>query len=373
MAYTLVTGGGGFIGSFMVERLLSAGHQVRVIDALVPQVHGEGRTRSAYIPAEVDFIHADLRDSAAVARALQGVNKVVHLAAEVGVGQSMYEITRYVGGNTYATAVLLQEMLPIRERIERFVVASSMSIYGEGEYDCLNCGVIAPRLRGEQQLQQHRWEVVCAQCSAEARPIPTRETKPLYPTSIYAITKRDHEELCLVFGQAYGIPTSAMRFFNVYGPRQALSNPYTGVAAIFSSRLLARKRPPVFEDGRQSRDFVHVTDLVNGILLALDSDRAAGEVFNLGTGLPRTIGEVAQALAQALGREFEPELLGQYRAGDIRHCFADISKARQVLGYQPQVSFDGGIRELVEWVRKQHVDERVDKARHELERMGLTR
>src|SRR5262245_13810278 len=254
-SYTLVTGGAGFIGSFVVERLLTEGHNVRVMDSLVPQVHGEARTTPLNVPTDVEFIAANLCDQAAVARALQDVDRVIHLAAEVGVGQSMYEITRYVRGNTNATAVLLQTMIPLRDQIERLVVASSMSIYGEGEYRCTHCGAVAPRLRSEQQLQRHQWELFCPHCDAELKPIPTCETKPLYPTSVYAITKRDHEELCLVFGQAYNIPTTALRFFNVYGPRQALSNPYTGVAAIFSSRLLTGKRPLIFEDGCQSRDF----------------------------------------------------------------------------------------------------------------------
>ena len=371
--YTLVTGGAGFIGSFLVEQLLANGHAVRVIDALVPQVHGEDASPK-YLPPDVDFIKAPLEDSAAVRQALIDVNIVIHLAAEVGPTQSLYEITRYVGGNTYGTAVLLQEMLPFRDRIERMLVASSMAVYGEGEYHCPACDcVVAPPLRSEAQLRERRWEVFCPMCGSELTPIPTRETKQTYPGSIYGITKHDQEELCMLYGQAYNVPTTGLRFFNTYGPRQALSNPYTGVAAIFSGRLLNGKPPLIFEDGKQSRDLTHVSDLVRGILGAMRSERAVGGVFNLAGGRPLSIKEIAIALVKALDVDIEPQLTGQYRAQDIRHCFADLSAAHKAFDYQPQVAFEDGISELISWVRDQQVVERVEEANSEIDRMGLLR
>lgn len=284
----------------------------------------------------------------------------------------MYEIVRYVRGNSLATAVLLEALLDHRDHIGKIVVASSMSIYGEGAYLCPNCGVTYPRMRRYEDLQRHQWEMRCATCGEVATPIPTNEEKPLYPTSIYAVTKRDHEEMCLTFGQAYGIPAVALRFFNVYGPRQALSNPYTGVAAIFSARLLNRNAPMVFEDGRQSRDFVHVSDIVRAVLLALHTDGVENDFFNVGTGTPLTVTDVACTLAREIGVEIEPETVARYRAGDIRHCYADIAKIGRILGYEPRVRFADGMRELVSSIREEPAADRVEVAYRELAARGLT-
>jgi dTDP-L-rhamnose 4-epimerase len=368
----LVTGGAGFIGSHVVDALLAHGHHVIVVDALVSQVHGPHTQQPRFLSGEATFIRADLCDREQWVDVLSGVDAVIHLAAEVGVGQSMYEIVRYVRGNSLATAVLLEALLDHRDHIGKIVVASSMSIYGEGAYLCPNCSVIYPRTRQNEDVQRHQWEMRCATCGEVATPIPTGEEKPLYPTSIYAVTKRDHEEMCLTFGQAYGIPTVALRFFNVYGPRQALSNPYTGVAAIFSARLLNRKSPLVFEDGRQSRDFVHVSDIVRAILLALHTDAVENDVFNVGTGTPLTVMDVARTLAQEIGVENEPEIVGQYRAGDIRHCYADITKIGQMLGYKPRVRFADGMRELVANIREEPAADNIDAAYRELAVRGLT-
>jgi dTDP-L-rhamnose 4-epimerase len=248
-----------------------------------------------------------------------------------------------------------------------------MSIYGEGAYACPSCGPVYPRLRSEAQLRDRDWELHCTQCDGHVTPIATAEDKPLYPTSIYAITKRDHEEMVLTFGQAYGIPSIALRFFNVYGPRQALSNPYTGVAAIFSSRLLSQRRPLVFEDGLQSRDFVHVSDIAQALLLAVRSQGVQGEVFNVGTGRPITIMDMATALAEEIGTSLEPEIVGRYRAGDIRHCYADIRKIRAQLGYTPVVEFRQGVRDLISSVRTETVVDKVETAYRELADRGLSR
>jgi dTDP-L-rhamnose 4-epimerase len=367
---TLVTGGAGFIGSHLVRHLVDAGDEVVVVDSLEGQVHD---ATPPSIPSGTTFLRGTLENEQLVDRALQGVDRIVHLAAAVGVGQSMYEIASYVRRNTMATAVFLERLVAQRPLPSRLVVASSMSIYGEGEYECAEHGGLAPSPRTEAQLIAREWECRCAQCGRELRPRGTTESKPLIPTSIYAITKRDHEEMCLVTGNAYGLATTALRFFNVYGPGQALSNPYTGVAAIFASRLLNGRPPLIFEDGRQSRDFIHVSDIVAGIVRALETDQAAGEAVNLGTGRPTTVAEVARALIEGLGVEVEPELTGQYRAGDIRHCYADPSRAEELLGFRATVTLDEGMRALIAWLSDQDAVDRVDLATRELAARGLTR
>ena len=367
----LVTGGAGFIGSHLVDALLGRGHQVRVFDSLVPQVHGTDRPR--YLNPAAEFIQGDVSDYDAVARAIDGIDAVFHEAAEVGVGQSMYEMRRYTNANTFGTSVLLEAIVAAPKRIKRFVVASSMSIYGEGAYRCPQDGEVYPQLRPAAQLAGRRWEMTCPKCGSECRPAPTSESKPLFPTSVYAITKQDQEQLALVVGRAYDIPTVALRYFNVYGRRQALSNPYTGVCAIFSSRLLNDQRPLVFEDGEQSRDFVHVSDIVRANLLALESDRAVDQAINIGTGIPTSVREVADRLAAGLGKDLPPEIVGRYREGDIRHCIADISRAREILGYEPSVLLDSGLPDLLEWLQGEAAADRVAKATTELEQRGLVR
>ena len=367
---TLVTGGAGFIGSHLVPRLLETGREVIVLDSLEEQVHNG---QPPQLADGVEFIHGDVGDPAAARRALTGVDEVVHLAAVVGVGQSMYEIERYTRSNTMATATFLQQLLTGSERPQRLVVASSMSIYGEGEYKCSTHGHVAPGPRAEEQLLARQWEVPCPDCGEALAPVGTREQKPVIPTSIYAITKRDHEELCLVAGSSYGIPTVALRFFNVYGPGQALSNPYTGVAAIFASRLMNDMPPLIFEDGEQSRDFIHVSDIVSGITSALTSDEAAGHAINLGTGRSTNVTEIAETLARGLGRDIEPEWPLQYRSGDIRHCYADTTLARAALGFEARTSLEAGMENLLEWLEGQEATDRVEAAARELAARGLTR
>jgi dTDP-L-rhamnose 4-epimerase len=367
---TLVTGGAGFIGTHLVRELVARGDQVVVLDSLEEQVHGGCEPD---LPASVELIVGDVGDSTAADRALAGVDRVVHLAAAVGVGQSMYEIARYTERNTMQTALFLERLVAQRPLPARLVVASSMSIYGEGEYECAEHGRVAPPPRPEEQLLAREWELHCPTCGGELAPVGTREVKSLIPTSIYAITKRDHEELSLVTGAAYGIPAVALRFFNVYGPGQALSNPYTGVAAIFASRLLNGHPPIIFEDGEQSRDFIHVSDIVRAILLALESDRAAGHAINLGTGRPSTVLQIAQALSAGLEADIEPIRNGQYRAGDIRHCVADPQRARELLGFEASVTLEAGMRALLEWLGDQEAVDRVEDATRELAARGLAR
>jgi dTDP-L-rhamnose 4-epimerase len=368
----LVTGGAGFIGSFLVDALVEQGYDVRIYDALVPQVHGAGQALPEYLNPAAEFIKGDVRDRAALERAMQGVDVVYHLAAAVGVAQSMYQIQYYAEANTLGGAVLLDLLANSDHGVRKVIVASSMSIYGEGRYECPEHGVVFPRLRPESQLRARNWEMGCPQCGRDVNALPTDEEKPLFPTSIYAVTKRDHEEMFLSMGLAYNLPTVALRFFNAYGPRQALSNPYTGVMAIFSGRLLNGQPPVIYEDGRQTRDFTHVSDIVQGLLLAMEKPEADYQVFNLGTGVPTSIAGVAGMLSQHLtGGDIVPQILNQYRAGDIRHCYADVTKARQVLGFEPRVSLEDGLGDLLDWVKEQTAEDRFDHAEKELAAKAL--
>jgi dTDP-L-rhamnose 4-epimerase len=366
----LVTGGAGFVGSHLVDALLLRGYAVRVLDNLTPQVHGENVPD--YLSPEAELVCGDVRDSATVRDALEGIDVVFHLAAAVGVGQSMYEIAQYVGANTQGTAVLLQELLDRKSRVAKLVLASSMSVYGEGKYVCSQCGETAPALRSLEQLRRKQWETLCPQCGQSLTPVPTDESKPLQSSSIYSLSKRGQEDMCLLFGRTYGLPVVALRYFNIYGPRQALSNPYTGVAANFASRLLNGCPPLVFEDGKQMRDFLSVEDAVHAALLAMERSEADGLALNAGSGEPISIGEVAEHLAQALGSRVAPERTGKYRSGDVRHCFADISAARTLLGYAPQVRFAAGMEELVQWLRAQQPQDRAAEAVAQLSNFGLT-
>ena len=365
----LVTGGAGFVGSHLVDALLDQGHEVRVYDNLTSQVHGEGLP--SYFPRDVELIQGDMRQQERVREAVRNIDVVFHLAAAVGVGQSMYEIAHYMGANTQGTANLLQALLDARCRVEKLVVASSMSIYGEGKYFCDACGEMAPPPRPISQLKQKAWEALCPQCGAALRPIPTDESKPLQAASIYALSKKDQEEMVLLFGRTYQVPAVALRYFNIYGSRQALSNPYTGVAAIFGSRLMNGNAPLVFEDGEQRRDFVSVHDVVAANLLAMERPQADGMALNIGSGQPITIREVAGELARTLGMEIAPQITRKYRAGDIRHCFADISAAEKVLGYRPHLRFGEGIQELVQWLGSQKAVDRSAEAVERLTTYGL--
>jgi dTDP-L-rhamnose 4-epimerase len=286
----------------------------------------------------------------------------------------MYEIQKFVRANDFGTAVLLEALSERRHQIRKLIVASSMSIYGEGGYNCERCGVLNPQTRPISQLAERRWEFSCPTCQSQLKPSPTNEDKPLFPTSVYAITKQDQEQLCLVVGRAYSIPTIALRYFNAYGARQALSNPYTGLCAIVSSRLLQNQPPLIFEDGEQTRDFVHVSDIVQANLLALENDAANYQAINVGTGRATSVNEVVRLLTAGLNKNhLQPEIVGKYREGDIRHCIADISRAREVLGYEPGVSLEQGVPELLDWVRDQSAKDRLARATIELESRQLVR
>lgn len=366
----LITGGAGFIGSHVADELLSHGYDVRALDSLAVQVHGQLGRRPDYLNPGVDLIAGDVRDAEMVRAALNGVDAVLHLAAAVGVGQSMYKIEHYSSVNDVGTAVLLEAL---SERpVDRLVVASSMSIYGEGLYRDRDGQVVVPEDRSLEQLKSGRWEVVDGE-GRELIPQPTPESKAPSLTSVYALTKYDQERLCLIFGRAYGIDAVALRFFNVYGPRQALSNPYTGVLAIFASRLLNGRPPLIFEDGEQKRDFVSVHDVARACRQALEAPGAAGEVLNVGSGNAYTVREIAEKVAAVLGRpELRPDVTGKYRMGDVRHCFADITRAQNLLGYEPRISLEDGLKELAAWLEGQVAEDLVETASEELAERGLT-
>jgi len=365
----LITGGAGFVGSHTADALLKAGNEVRIFDNLTPQVHQDGK--STYIPNGAELVLADMRDQSQVNAAVKDMDVIFHLAAAVGVGQSMYQISEYTAINNLGTANLFQAILDTSSEPEKIVVASSMSIYGEGNYLCSQCGEVAPSARSLEQMKDKQWETICPHCGEVLVPAPTREDKPLQCTSIYALSKKDQEEMTLLFGATYQIPVVALRYFNIYGTRQSLSNPYTGVAAIFASRLMNSRSPIIFEDGRQMRDFVSVHDIVQANLLAMENSGADGKAVNIGSGQPAAISEVAAELERALGVNVPLEITGQYRAGDIRHCFSDISTAKELLGYRPQVRLREGIDELVAWLKSQQASDKVDEAMEQLSAHGL--
>jgi len=364
----LITGGAGFIGSHLANELLEYGYRVRVLDNLCPQVHGPERRRPGYLNPDAELQIGDVRDPASVAKALKNVEAVYHFVAAVGVGQSMYEIAEYTSVNNLGTAVLLEAL--IKKPIQRLVVASSMSLYGEGLYTDGRGEITAAAARTLEQVRSGDWEVR-DNTGAMLKPVPTPESKQPSLNSIYALNKYDQEQMCLMIGRAYNIPAVALRFFNIFGPHQALSNPYTGVLAIFASRLLNNRAPLINEDGMQKRDFVSVYDVARACRLALETPAAGGHVFNIASGRQYTILELAQRIARSLGRNIEPEITGKYRAGDIRHCFADITKAKETLGYVPRIELEEGLQDLAAWLEGQIAYDRVAESRNELAARGL--
>jgi dTDP-L-rhamnose 4-epimerase len=370
----LVTGGAGFIGSHLVDLLVESGYETVVLDCLEEQVHGIGGKKGEFVNPSARLVVGDVRDRALLDEILPQVDAVVHLAAMVGVGQSMYQVHRYVDSNTSGTATLLDAIMARSDSVRKVVVASSMSVYGEGKYYCSTCAsTMYPSLRSSDRLKAGVWDHRCPRCGGSLTPRPTDEDTPPAPTSIYAMSKRHQEEMALLIGKTYNIPTVALRFFNVYGPRQALSNPYTGACAIFSSRILNGKPPYIFEDGGQMRDFIHVKDVARAILLALE--RATGEYMsiNIASGKPVSILELARILVQLYGASVEPYVSSEYRKGDVRHCYADITRVREVLGFEAKIDLREGLADLAKWgkTRGWGTVDLFDKALEELKQKGL--
>jgi dTDP-L-rhamnose 4-epimerase len=372
MSNVLVTGGAGYIGSHLVDALVAREYRVTVLDNLEPQVHRSG-TWPSYANQRAEYVRGDVRDRAVFEPLVLAADAVVHFGAAVSVGQSMYQIDRYVDVNTRGTALLLDILVNAKHHVRKVIVASSIGVYGEGAYRCEAHGVVAPPIRPESQLAARDWEQRCPVCRAHVVSIPTPEDKPLYRDNIYSMTKYHQEEMVLLIGKTYGIPAVAPRFFNVYGPRQSLSNPYAGVAAIWLSRLLNGKQPVVFEDGGQLRDFVSIHDVVDCLVLMLEKEGADFLPVNIGSGQDVTILEIARLLKDLLKSDIEPLVTATGRRFDIRHNTADITRATTTLGFRPRVPLDQGFAELIEWARTTPdvAEDFFDRALDELSEKGL--
>lgn len=364
----LVTGGMGFVGSHLIDALIKEGHDVTSFDNLEYQVH-QGK-KPEYINREARYVIGDVRNKNELKKAVENAEVVFHQAAMVGVGQSMYEISKYIQSNSYGTANLLEILANEKHKARKLIVASSMSIYGEGAYKCRSCGEFYPDVRGANAIKQKDWETYCPVCNKASKAIPTDENKPLFPTSIYAYSKKEQEDLCLLIGKTYSIPTVALRYFNIYGPRQSLSNPYTGVCAIFSSMIKNNHAPIVYEDGLQSRDFINVKDIVGANIFVMHNPKADYRVFNVGTGKATTILDIAKLLCRLYKKDLTPKVVNSYRKGDIRHCYADISRIEK-LGFRPKVDFEKGMKELIEWARCVEAKDKVELADAKLIKKGL--
>ena len=358
MKQILITGGAGFIGSHTADALLAKGYQVRVLDCLDPQIHGMGQKRPAYLDPRIELLIGDVRNREDVLRAVAGVDAVCHFAAQTGVGQSMYDIHSYCDVNISGTAMLLDVLANTEHRVGKIVLSSSRAVYGEGTYRCDACGIVFPPTRSREQLAKQCWEIDCPSCGSPVSPMPTDEKKPLSPISIYALTKQVQEDLVRTFSATYRIPSVILRYFNVYGTRQAINNPYTGIGAIFANRALSGQDIHIYEDGKPGRDFVNVRDVVQANVRALEHDRAENGTFNVGSGERLTVLDLATLITGKLKSRSKLEFNGQFRVGDIRDCYADLARSRELLGYRPMVTFAEGIDELIAWARGEVLEDR---------------
>lgn len=365
----LITGGAGFIGSFLVDELVSSSYDVRIVDSLEEQVH-QGK-KPKYLNKSAEFIKGDVRDYQVFEKSLKGIDVVFHLASVVGVGQSNYQIKKYVDVNVGGTANLLDLLVNTKHQVKKFITISSMTGYGEGNYKCQKCGIVRPPLREEIQLLKKDWNLYCPNCRRIVIPVSTGENALDFPNSIYGFSKQAQQDMALIIGKLYNIPTVVLRGFNIYGPRQSLSNPYTGVTAIFISRLKNNQPAVIFEDGLQTRDFVSVHDVARAFVLALEKDEANYQMFNIGSGKGTTILAVGQTLSKLLGKSGLIQINKEFRKNDIRHCFADITKAKKFLGWEPKISLEQGLEELIEWSATQKAEDRFSQAQKELKTKRL--
>ena len=366
----LVTGGAGFIGSYCVDLLIHKGYSVRILDNLTKQIHPDGK-KPKYLNPKAEFIHGDVTKKADIVHALSGVDAVFHFAAAVGVGQSMYQIKHYNHVNCTGTGILLEALINASKKIKKLVVAASMSSYGEGLYKCARCAIVQPPLRSENQLKKGIYDVFCPNCTKILTPVATTENARQNSNSVYAITKKNQEEMVLVVGKAYDIPSVALRYFNVYGPRQSLSNPYNGVAAIFMSRIKNNKSAIINEDGLQTRDFIHIRDVTRANIMALEKNSTDYESLNVGSGQPITIRDVAIKLAKLYKSTIQPKITYRIRKLDVRHCYADTQKIKKKLGWSASISFEDGMKEVIDWAKDEQAVDHVDFAMKELDRRGL--
>lgn len=371
MSNILISGGAGFIGSHTADALVAQGHRVRVLDVLAPQIHAESDDFPSYMNPCVERLRGDVCDSATLATALQDIDAVYHFAAETGVGQSMYDMRSYVHTNCTGTAAMLEAIVKLPHPIKRFVLASSRAVYGEGTHVCPDHGTIYPPVRRRKDMEQGMFAVQCPVCGKEAAAVPTEEDRPLNPISVYGWTKKHQEEYCRYTAATFGLPVTILRYFNVYGSRQSLKNPYTGVVTIFYNRIMTGQPISLYEHGTPLRDFVHVSDVVQANVLALEADVEPGNCINVGYGARHSITEIAKTLAQACGREVNFEDRSEFRAGDVHAGIADLKRAGTLLQYQPRVSLEQGMKEFVAWAQNQKSVDLYDQTVAELRRYGL--
>lgn len=372
----LITGGAGFIGSNLAKALVQKGYQVRVFDNLNPQIHGDRPSTTSplfrSLPSQVDFIFGSVTDRYALYRALENQDMVIHLAAETGTGQSMYEIYRYGDVNMGGTALLLDLLANSKNKVNKVVVASSRAIYGEGRYYDTNLGYVYPQHRSDSDLSKGDYDVKYPGSVAPLKLVATDEESKIHPSSVYGITKQVQEQLVMTVCPTIGVAPVALRYQNVYGPGQSLSNPYTGILSIFSTRILQDKPINIFEDGLESRDFVYIDDVVEATILGLVKEEANGMVFNVGSGTPTTVNEVVETLMKAYNLSVPVTISGNYRLGDIRHNYADLTRIRENLGFEAKVSFMQGISNFTNWVKTQALTvDRYDESLQEMKRKGL--
>ncbi|MBR9699250.1 SDR family NAD(P)-dependent oxidoreductase [Candidatus Woesearchaeota archaeon] len=367
----LVTGGAGFIGSFLTDKLIEKGHTVRIFDNLDPQVHLKGNPPN-YLNKGAEFIKGDIRNKEELEKALKGIDAIYHMAAKVGIAQSNYEVEEFIDVNCRGTANLFNLIINNKLKMKKIFIPGSNTSYGEGMYHCKACDEdFHAEVRPVAQLEKKEWGVKCPGCGKDTKPVPIKEDAHLKCNSIYSITKKFQEETVMMLGKMYSIPITVMRFFNVYGARQSINNPYSGVSAIFLSRLKSDNVPLIYEDGLQTRDFVSVHDVIDAALLSLTDKKTDYEIFNIGSRNPVSMCDLAAILAKHLKKDIKPMISGKFRKGDIRNCYGDISKAEKVLGYRPKVSFEEGIKEAIGWSETEESVDKFDKADKELKEKGL--
>ncbi|MCG6191224.1 NAD-dependent epimerase/dehydratase family protein [Maribellus maritimus] len=376
MKNILITGGAGFIGSNLSLKLIAKGYQVRVLDNLSKQIHGEvpEKTSPLYrsIIGQVEFIKGDVISRNDLELAIKDQDALIHFAAETGTGQSMYEIKKYSDINIGGTSLLLDILTNQQHSIKKIIVASSRAIYGEGKYECEKHGIVYPLERKTENMQKGDFECKCPICNGAIRLLPTSEDSKIHPSSVYGITKQNQEQMALMVGKSLGIPVVAFRYQNVYGPGQSLSNPYTGILSIFSTQIRNGNDINIFEDGKESRDFVYIDDVVNATILGLESDEANYEIFNVGADKPIDVVTVAETLRKNYNSNVPFNITGNFRLGDIRHNYADLSKIRKALNYKPQYSFEKGIKKFCNWVLKQEIQkDNYTRSIKELKEKGL--